>query len=120
MKFKVDENLPAEVAELLRAAQHDALTVVKQGLTGQPDRHITNVCAEEGRILVTLDLDFADIRTYPPAESPGFIVIRPDRQDKLHIINLFQQVIPLLSQEPVSHHLWIVEDGRIRIRGGGV
>jgi hypothetical protein len=30
MRFKVDENLPAEVAQLLRAAGHDALTVVDQ------------------------------------------------------------------------------------------
>ena len=35
MKFKIDENLPREVAALLRDAGHDAMTVVDQGLGGQ-------------------------------------------------------------------------------------
>jgi predicted nuclease of predicted toxin-antitoxin system len=29
MKFKVDENLPVEVAQLLREAGHDVLTVLE-------------------------------------------------------------------------------------------
>jgi Domain of unknown function (DUF5615) len=32
MKFKVDENLPLELAVSLREAGHDALTVLDQGL----------------------------------------------------------------------------------------
>ena len=32
MKFKVDENLPTEVADLLNAAGHDALTVETKAL----------------------------------------------------------------------------------------
>jgi len=34
MKFKVDENLPVEVADLLRQAGYDATTVVEQHLGG--------------------------------------------------------------------------------------
>ncbi len=34
MRFKVDENLPVEVAELLRDHQYDAMTVVEQRLAG--------------------------------------------------------------------------------------
>ena len=37
MKFKTDENLPIEVADVLRQAGHDALTVHDQRLTGHPD-----------------------------------------------------------------------------------
>jgi Domain of unknown function (DUF5615) len=36
MRFKIDENLPIEVAELLRAAGHDALTVLDQNLGAGP------------------------------------------------------------------------------------
>ncbi|HYP39961.1 MAG TPA: DUF5615 family PIN-like protein [Chloroflexia bacterium] len=35
MKFKIDENLPVDIAELLRAASHDAVTVIEQG---RPDK----------------------------------------------------------------------------------
>jgi predicted nuclease of predicted toxin-antitoxin system len=33
MKFKVDENLPREVADLLRGAGHDATTVIEHSAT---------------------------------------------------------------------------------------
>ena len=42
MRFKVDENLPVEVAELLSSAGHDALTVFDQSLGGEHDRRILN------------------------------------------------------------------------------
>lgn len=66
MKFKIDENLPVEIAVLLRDAGYDATTVVDQGLGGSADPGIASVCRNEDRVLVTLDMDFADIRTYPP------------------------------------------------------
>jgi predicted nuclease of predicted toxin-antitoxin system len=62
LKFKVDENLPFEVALELNAAGHDALTVGQQSLSGQPDPRIAQVCQSEGRALLTLDQGFADIR----------------------------------------------------------
>jgi predicted nuclease of predicted toxin-antitoxin system len=66
-KFKVDENLPVDVVELLSLAGHDAVSVLDQQLGGRPDPLLASVCQHEGRALVTLDLDFADIRTYPPS-----------------------------------------------------
>lgn len=35
LKFKVDENLPTEAAELLASAGHDAVTVHDQRMVGQ-------------------------------------------------------------------------------------
>ncbi|MBY0587179.1 DUF5615 family PIN-like protein [bacterium] len=49
MQFKVDENLPAEVAELLRTTGHDALTIQEQKLVGSGDAAIAQVCRDEAR-----------------------------------------------------------------------
>jgi predicted nuclease of predicted toxin-antitoxin system len=76
MRFKTDENVPLEAVDLLRAAGHDAFSVFDQSLAGQPDDRIASVCQQEDRVLITLDTDFADIRTYPPAHYPGIIVLR--------------------------------------------
>ncbi len=119
MKFKIDENLPVELAHLLIAAGHDASTVITQGLQGSDDPTIASVCTHELRVLVTLDLDFADIRAYPPEDFSGLIVIRVARQDKNHLIQVFKPVIPLLGAQPLERHLWIVEEARVRIRGEG-
>ena len=40
MKVKIDENLPAEIADDLRALGHDAMTVVDQGMAGIPDEQL--------------------------------------------------------------------------------
>ncbi len=37
MRFKIDENLPKEVAEYLVESGHDALSVEEQGLAGVAD-----------------------------------------------------------------------------------
>ena len=61
MKFKTDENMPVEAAELLRLLEYDALTAVEQQLSGQSDPRVAEVCRMEDRTLLTLDLDFSDI-----------------------------------------------------------
>ncbi len=84
MRFKTDENLPVEFAELLTQAGYEAVTVVSQGLQGKPDPVIVDACMREGRVLVTLDLGLADIRAYPPHQYPGFLVLRVRQQNKKH------------------------------------
>ena len=117
MKFKVDENLPVEVAELLRQAGHDAATVLEQHLSGSADSDVALVCQREERILVTLDLDFADIRAYPPVQFPGIVVLRLKQQDKPHVLEILSRLMRVFPDEPLERHLWIVEERQIRIRG---
>jgi len=109
--------LPVEFAELLIAAGYDALTVVSQHLKGKEDTIVLKTCIREGRILVTLDLDFGDIHAYPPGQHHGLMVFRVARQDKQHLIEIFKRAIPLLKREPIDKRLWIIEETRIRIRG---
>ena len=86
MKFKIDENLPVEIADFLTRAGHDAVTVGDEALTGQIDNVIVQACQEEERALLTLDLDFADIRSYPPQRHFGLVIIRSKRQDKRSVM----------------------------------
>jgi predicted nuclease of predicted toxin-antitoxin system len=116
MHFKIDENLPLEVSEQLRGAGHQASTTKDEGLDGGPDRSLADVVRREGKCLVTLDLDFADIRTYAPKDFHGIVVLRPALRAKPQVLRLIESVIELLKSELPSGSLWIVEDGRIRIR----
>lgn len=92
-KFKVDENIPAEVAGLLISAGHDAVTVPEQQLGGCPDRDIMEVCRHESRAIVTLDLGFSNIRTYPPADHSGIVVLRLSRLDGSRRDRRFRAII---------------------------
>jgi len=117
VRFKVDENLPVELAEPLRASGYDAATVLEQHHGGSADAELAALCQAENRILVTLDMDFADIRAYPPSGFPGLIVLRLRRHDKLHVLRVFTRTLALLLEDPlVKGCLWIVEEDRVRIR----
>lgn len=67
-------------------------------------------------MLVTLDLDFADIRAYPPDEYSGIIVVRPRVQTISAILRLTEQVIRLLESSSPVGKLWILDEFHVRIR----
>lgn len=117
MNFKIDENMPVEVAELLKQAGYDAITISEQNLIGTTDTNLANICQKEKRVLITMDTDFADIRTYQPKNFSGIIVMRLNRLDKTKVLEVFKRIIRLFSKEPIEKHLWIVEENRIRVRG---
>lgn len=116
MKFKIDENLPADVAKILEQSGYDAVTVLDQQLVGMGDLELVSLCCKEDRALITLDTDFADIRTYPPQEFPGLIVLHPYHQDKPHVLEIIKRLLQTLSTERLDQRLWIVEEDRLRIR----
>ena len=119
MRALIDENMPVEAAALLEQAGWQTATVYDEGLAGADDGRIAAACSAEDRFLVTLDLEFGDIRTYPPEQHAGIIVLRPVEPYRNRVLALLAGVIPVLAVEPVRERLWIVEPDPIRIRGGG-
>ena len=98
MSFKIDENLPDEVAFSLRRAGHNASTICGQSMSGEPDPNVALTCQRERRALVTLGLDFADIRAYPPEDYCGLLVLRLRRQDKQSVIEAFERLLPMFRR----------------------
>lgn len=116
MKFKLDENLPREGAEVLRAGGHDAVTTLDQGLGGKPDEDVFAMISAEGRVLVTLDAGFGNIQAYPPKAGPGVVLLRLGSQSKLAVLSALKTLVAFLAAETPVGKLWVVEDERIRIR----
>src|ERR1051325_1561091 len=118
LRFKIDENLPADVAVLLRSAGHDACTVADQRMTGADDATLARACASESRAIVTLDLDFADIRPHPPERLPEIVVFRLAAQDRQRIPTAVMRILPRFQTETLAGTLWIVEATQVRVRSG--
>ena len=116
MKIKIDENLPVETIDLLRRRGHDAITVIEQDLGGHSDSEVAAAVRREGRLLISLDLDFSDVRVYPPEDFHGIIVLRLGRQDKNHVLEIMERLVVHMVAESPEGHLWIVEEHQIRIR----
>jgi predicted nuclease of predicted toxin-antitoxin system len=115
-QLKLDEHFPAAAAETLSEAGHHAATVLQQELGGTADPDLAAICQREGRALLTLDMGFSDIRSYPPGEYPGLVVLRPASQAKGYLLRLLQRLSPHFDRHPLSGRLWIVDEQSIRIR----
>jgi predicted nuclease of predicted toxin-antitoxin system len=116
MQFKIDENLHCDAGDLLRQHGHDALTVFEQGLRGESDTAIANICRQESRAIITLDLDFSNIRVYPPTDYEGIIVLRLNDQSRASMLRVLGRIVRLFDTEPLAGRLWIVDEHRVRIR----
>lgn len=117
MRSKIDENLPVEAAALLRAAGWECSTVYDETLSGAEDVRISAACRSEERVLFTLDQDFGDIRSYPPADYLGIVVLRPHEPHQAAVLAMLRRALPVLEREWVAHRLWIIEPDKIRVRG---
>lgn len=116
-RFKLDENLSRNVETELQTAGHNVKTTLQQGLGGSHDAVLLDACRTEGRILVTFDLDFANIRAYPPDQQHGVWVLRPPTQSIQDTLDALRSAVELLGQESADGKLWIVQPGRVRVRG---
>lgn len=114
MRFKLDENLDPRLAELFADGGHEAESARAEGLGGKSDEEVFRACAAEKRVLVTLDLDFADPVRFPPQASAGIVVLRPQRNTLTLIRAALESALPALKDASVEGALWIVEPGRIR------
>jgi predicted nuclease of predicted toxin-antitoxin system len=119
MRFLVDEDLPRSVAALIRSYGHEALDVRDVGLRGATDQQIAAYARSQQLALVTGDLDFADVRNYPPRDFAGLVVLRLPRDATarfiVRLLDEFLQQRSVITR--LSGKLAIVEPGRVRLRG---
>ena len=116
MRFKLDENLPIQLKRLFTEAGHDVATVLDEGLGGVPDADVASACLLEERVLVTQDVDFADIRMYPPGRYLGIVTLRLSDQARDAILAVGADLVQMLATSSPEGQLWIVEESRVRIR----
>lgn len=115
MRLKLDENLPAELAEVCRGAGHDAHTVREENLSGSLDGAVFGAASSESRILLTQDLDFSDARRYRPGTHPGIVLIRLRNPSRSQLIDRVRDVIVSPSLGEWVGCVVVITDHKIRI-----
>jgi predicted nuclease of predicted toxin-antitoxin system len=120
MKFKLDENLGSRTAGLIAKFGHEVETISQENLNGISDELLFEACISEGRCLITLDMDFADVLHFPPHKTAGIAVLRPPQAASLDLLTgLVRNLLEALRNESIAGRLWVVEAGRVRVHDQG-
>ena len=117
MKLLFDENLSPAHAVRLRQRGYDATSIAEEGLAGVGDSVVRAAAVDAGRILVTLDGDFANILRYPVEGTPGVIWLRlhPPTEDKIRAA--LDRCLAVLARQDLTGKLVVVDRDKIRVRG---
>jgi predicted nuclease of predicted toxin-antitoxin system len=115
-RVKLDENLGYDAAEFLRDSGYDALTVYEEHLAGATDETLWRTICMEQRLLVTLDMDFADVRAFPPGTHPGLVLLRPSAGSASRVLQILRRVVQEQPLEDLAGCLTVADESHTRIR----
>lgn len=96
---KLDENLSRKHVEFLREHGYEADRIHDQGLSGASDELVWQRVSSEGRYLITLDLDFSDVRRFVPGSHPGILLVRARDNSRGAVLEILVRV---LSEQPLE------------------
>lgn len=117
MRFLVDQNLSARLAELLEEAGHEAVHVRPLGLSRASDAVILDRADKDSRVLVSADTDFGALLAADHRRHPSLILFRRERPRRAEL----QAVLLLNHLDAVAAELddgaiVVIEQGRLRVR----
>lgn len=116
MKLKLDENLSRHLKPVLTAPGHDVRTAAEEDLLSRPDVEVAACAAKEGRIILTLDVEFADLRKYPPGSHPGIFLFRPVTLGPLSVNRFVEHFVRSTDLLALSGCVAVIEPRGIRVR----
>ena len=120
IRFFADHCVSNYVIQELRNAGHEVLRLKNHIPTDSPDSVVISKAQELDAILISLNGDFADIVTYPPANYKGIIAIQVKNHPEI-MPQLISRLKDFLSAHPdmiyYAGKLLIIEVHRIRTRG---
>lgn len=119
LRFFADHCISNFIIQTLRDSGHEVFRLRDYILTDSPDAVVISKAQELDSILVSLNEDFPDIVTYPPANYKGIIALQVRNHPEI-IPQLMARLKDYLSAQPGMNHykgkLLLVEVHRIRVR----
>jgi predicted nuclease of predicted toxin-antitoxin system len=117
MRIKLDENLPAELADDLHRLGHFVDTVANEGIEGCPDRLVADAAQRARRCLFTLDKGLGDIRRYSPHAYYGIVLFRFKVVGRKAVRRAVLELLPQIERrQPLRGQLLVVSESAMRIR----
>jgi len=116
LRIKLDENLPAALVTILTGLGHVVDTVADEGLRGRSDTDVWEAARTDDRFFITQDLDFSDIRRFPPGAHPGLLLIRLRQPGRRALTERVRALFEHENVESWTRCFVVASDIKIRIR----
>jgi predicted nuclease of predicted toxin-antitoxin system len=116
MKFLADMGIARSTVGALRDAGHDAVHLREQGLQRLADLKILDKARDEGRVVLTFDLDFGELLAAGLHVSPSVVIFRLRRATPSAVSAKLLEVVEKESEELARGAVVIVQDARYRLR----
>lgn len=117
MKFFLDANIPYSALEIFTELNLEAEHARNVGLSRASDKEIMDYAIKNNSILVTKDLEFANIRIFPIAMHYGIIILRlPSFFKAFEFVNILKTFLISIDLNSLEKSIAIVKLGRYRIR----
>lgn len=116
MLVKLDENLSNTHTEFLRQMGYECDRVTDEGLSGATDETVWQQVCQEGRFFITLDLDFSDVRRFPPGTHPGILLLRSRSRSRQAVLELLSRILSEYPLEFLQGCLVVADETQTRIR----
>ena len=93
MNLFLDQGLPVDAVELLRAAGHSCVHVSEIGMQRAPDEEILLRAVADAAVVVTLDADFHSLVAVKALRKPSVIRLRKEGCQAEEVASLVREVI---------------------------
>ena len=95
---------------------YNADTVGDEGLSGAEDDIVWQQACDRQRFFITLDLDFSDVRRFPPGTHPGILLLRPRSGSRQAVLEVLSRVVSEHQLESLQGCLAVADEIQTRIR----
>jgi predicted nuclease of predicted toxin-antitoxin system len=116
MRIKIDENISRHLKPFLTQEGHEAATAGEEGLLGKTDAEVGAAAKAEGMLLFTLDLEFADLRKFPPGSHPGVVLFRPQGVGPISVNRFILDFVKTTNFLDLAGCTVVVDPTRVRVR----
>lgn len=115
LRVLIDEDLHKSIASVFKDLGFTVFDVRDEGLRGQKDQQIFAWAQQKEAIIVSGDLDFANILDFP--KHKGIIILRfPNELSTATINQEVKRLLKDLRKEDYKSNLIIVSPGNVRIK----
>ena len=116
MRFLLDMGISPKVAESVKSLGHYVIRCSEVGLSTASDNQILTFAQSQNLILISTDLDFADLVFSYREPCPGLILLRLDNPSSEMMASRLRIALTALPEDEIEGCVVVIQQDKVRTR----